>query len=946
MDWKRALCVLIPAVVAGLTGCEDNRITDISRVPSSVQITVDPLQDSYRVGDTVSLGYAVLDQDGVVLDGVPATWETPPPDTILQGLNGRWEFIQEGEFTWRVRLDPPFELLADEVTLLAPRTPASLEIVVEPEQDMYLLGDEVSVRYLVRDRLGAELAGQPVDWQTPDAAAAEPVGGDLYAFRREGVHTWVASLPAPWNLRAERALRVDGDGPELLLEFPERGDTLLKDAPTAEVPVRGQALDAGSGVRRVSVRTRDGQEHEAALDPGGAFTLRVPAVAGLNTLEVVAEDEVGQATRLTRAFYYAADYLAAEAVPTRLVPQAWDASLFDRALDRGRPDDVPPYDPCGFDAAGAYTCAPLADLASLLEVGLNTVSFEELPAPVLQTFPLVDQTWDIVTLGTLDLDVQLQGRFEIELSFSELGAGEAKVFELASRQDGLHTLVSFRAWTDAQGVWHPGLRAELGLLGTLTFEVSLRLSDASGITPAVACPLATLICGNGHCLDEYLEVCTTPAPPRPVAILVSTLSTPSLVGLSASGMSLDADLLAFLDAAGAPQVTLDQMTLAVEQGGLDLSALDSLQIDLGQVDVVGYLIDLGTYQLDTQFIADLADQLLDPVLDALQPVLEWALGELLTCEDTVDPLCFFVPFLEDVLAAFQPPAEVSVADPFGGLAPLVVAPFAWRQDELLFRAGFGGRFDFAGRTALPRAPAVSAHADDDHLGQPLLGGCLAADPGFLGQPGRGRGLQSVPAVDLANMLLEAAWDAGGLDLELDQVELGLDPALGLSALALTLRPTLAPLLNLCAGAGAALELQIGDLGFSLVLTREGQVYQAAGYLSLAQAAGVELRAEQLAPVPGEVRHALLELDGLTVDGQPASGEQLAWLEGLLADTLGPALLARVSGAVLASLSALEPSFDLAGFPGLDPALSGLVLADPLVDVAQARFIVHADLATP
>ncbi len=926
-------------------GCDDPRIHQIVRVPASVQITVEPAQATYQVGDAVRLGYVVLDMDGVVLPDVPASWETPAPSAILEGLDGRWEFSQEGEFTWRVRLAAPFEALTDQVTLSVPRTPASLEILVDPELPVYAVDDQVAVRYVVRDRLGAELAGQAVDWQTPAPAAAEPLGGDLYALRQEGLHTWVASLPAPWSLRAERSLRVDGAGPELLLERPERGDTLRKDTPAAEVAVQGRALDAGSGVRRVTVRTRDGVEREASLDPGGAFSLLVPAAAGLNTVEVVAEDEVGQTTRMTRAFYYAADFLAAEPLPGRLLSEAWDASLLDRALDRGRPTDAPPYDPCGHDAAGAYTCAPLADVASLLEVGLNGVRFEELPAPVQETFPVIDQTWDLVTIGTLDLDVQLVGRFDLELAFTELRPGEAKVFELASSQGGLRTQVRYRAWTDAQGVAHPGLRADLGLLGALTFEVRVRLSDSSGMDPAFACWLAESVCGNGHCLDEYLEICTAPALPRPVAIIVSTLSTPSLVGLTASGMSLEAELLAFL-AAGAPRVTLDQMALAVEPGGLDLSALSALDIDLGQVDLVGYLIDLGSFQLDTQFIADMADQLVDPVLDALQPVLEWVLGQVLTCEDTLDPVCFFRPFLEDVLAAFQPPAELVLGDPFGAAGPLLVAPLASRLDEMLFRAGFGGRFEFAARAAVERLPAVAAHADDDHLGQPLLAGCLGPDAGFSGRPSQGRGVQSVPALDLANMLLQAAWDAGALDRQLDGAALGLDPALGVGALALSLRPSLAPLVNACAGGGEAFELQLGDLGFSLQLTRAGAAYQADGFLSLAQAAGLGVQDGLLAPLPGAARHALVELVAASVDGRTASAEERAWLEGLLTAELGPALLARVAGAALAALGQLEPGFDLSRFPELDPAQSSLVLVDRLAEVAEARAIVHADLGTP
>jgi hypothetical protein len=938
------LAALLPVGLLGLLpACEDHRLVDLTRDPHSVRIVVNPLRASYRVDEVVGLDYVVLDEAGVILPDVPATWETPPFDDVIQRLDGRWQFSQPGAFTWRVTLAPPHQALQDQVTLAVPVEPASLEITVSPEAPVYRVGDEVSVGYVVRDAQGRELTGLPVGWQEPDPAAAEPLGGPLYALRREGVHTWVASLPAPWHLRAERSLAVDGEGPVLVVERPERGDTLRKDTPQAEVSVQGAVTDDGAGVLSVRVRARDGVERQAQLSPHGSFSLLMPAQPGLNTLEVVAEDAVGQTTRVTRAFYYAPDFLDPEAEPERLLPEAWDAALLDRGLDRGRPLDAPPYDPCGFDAVDAYTCQPLGDIASLLEIGLNGVAFEELPSPLAFTFPIVDRTWGLATIDTLEVSIQLQGRFDLSLGFRELRAGEAKVFELASRQDGLRADLRYRTYLDAQGVSHPGLRADLGLLGVLTFELSLRLTGGSD--PALACLLAALICNQGVCLHEYLEVCTAPWPPRPLASIVSTIDSPMLVGLSASGMRVEAELLAFL-AAGLPEVLLDQLGLQVEPGGLDLSALASLDIDLGQVDVVGYQFDLGHYQLDTQFIADLADALVDPILDALQPVLELVLGQLLTCQDAVDPVCFFVPFLRDVLRAFRPPEALAVEHPFLGQAPLVEATLASRATGLDFRAGFGGRFQVAARAAAARNPIVTGHADDDHLGLPLLGGCLGPDPGFGGRPAQGRGVQLAPSLDLVNSLLFAAWNAAGLDLELDEAALGLGSEWGVSALALELRPTLAPLLNACAGAGADFELQLGDLGFSLSLRRGGLTYSAAGFLSLARAAELEVRAGRLGLAPGPTRHTLVEFTGLSVAGRAATVEEQAWLEELLVDGIAPALLDGLGEAVVQSLSALEPVIDISRFPGLGQAGASLRLDDRWAETSQGRIVVNADLLGP
>jgi hypothetical protein len=167
-----------------------------------------------------------------------------------------------------------------------------------------------------------------------------------------------------------------------------------------------------------------------------------------------------------------------------------------------------------------------------------------------------------------------------------------------------------------------------------------------------------------------------------------------------------------------------------------------------------------------------------------------------------------------------------------------------------------------------------------------------------------------------------------------------------SALALELRPTLAPLLNACVGAGADFELQLGDLGFSLSLRRGGLTYSAAGFLSLARAAELEVRAGRLGLAPGPTRHTLVEFTGLSVAGRAATVEEQAWLEELLVDGIAPALLDGLGEAVVQSLSALEPVIDISRFPGLGQAGASLRLDDRWAETSQGRIVVNADLLGP
>ncbi len=944
--WIGLTCLALAA-----SACNDNRLKDVSRLAAEVRITVTPPRDTFNVGEQVDIGYVVLDANGIVIDGGPVTWQVPPADQVAESLmdSGQFTFLAAGAHTWTVSLVDAPEL-TDSVTLTAEAVPAQLEITVDPERDFYAVGDEVALGYVVRDENGTELPGIGATWQAPPAADVDPLGNDRYRFTREGAFTWTVTLEAPWGLSESVTLQVDDSGPVLDIEVPERGDTIRKETPNAEVSVRGNVSDASAGLASVTVRTQSEPPVAMSVEPNGDFAGVVSAAPGLNTIVVEALDLAGNRTEARRSFLYAADFFWPYDDPDALVAGMEDAVLTDLAFDRGRPSDQPPFDPCAFGGDDRYSCPAIQDVASLLELALNNLDFAALQDVLAFHFPLVDEQWGVDFLnGFGEVSVQLEGYFDLEFAFSQVGTGQAKVTDLSSYGAGVQADVDFMPWTDSQGVARAGLFADLGMTGTLSFYVWLDLTTDDPVVQQGLCLLALNICNPNppyDCLYDYLAACA--AVPLPIASLVSVIDTPVLAGLDVDSMQMQSDILLALDqATQLPEATLARLDVSLGAGALDASALEDLTINLGTISFFGFQIDLGTFQIDTSFVNDLTDAALDPILNAMLPIIEATMEQIMGCRDENNPVCFVLPFFEQLLSSFAVDGSLDVADPFAATPdppPLATVDLTTGFDEILFRSGFGGWLTLGGRAAAPLSADVDAHRDDDLLGVALLGGCLAEDPGFAGHPTNGKAVQVVAALDLVNQLLFAVWADGGMDLTLAGDAFDLDPAADVSGLGISLRPWLPVVVDECDAVGQVL-VGWGDVHLDLGFTHAGQTYQLEAFASLAVPGQVEVAAGLPALVPdAEPAWSELDIQQLTVDGAAVStaGAEADFVRGLVGGDLMPQLATALTDAGLTQLSVLLPSYDISDFPGIEPGEAVLSVGDPEPVVDQDRIILNAD----
>ena len=81
----------------------------------AVELSADPIQDVYELGDTVTLSWIVSDQYGNVITDIPGTLSGP--NGGVKGLGDmadhKFQFIEEGKHTFTVTLVPPHANISD-----------------------------------------------------------------------------------------------------------------------------------------------------------------------------------------------------------------------------------------------------------------------------------------------------------------------------------------------------------------------------------------------------------------------------------------------------------------------------------------------------------------------------------------------------------------------------------------------------------------------------------------------------------------------------------------------------------------------------------------------------------------------------------------------------------------------------------------------------------------
>jgi len=327
-------------------------------VPRKLVTTLSP--DTVPAGKGAAISCQATDLWGNKVAGFPMVVFTPP-EVTLQGLSVSSTLT--GSHT--VKCVPQaddwalFELVGA-VLKVVPGPPMSVKLTPVPDKPVYKVLDKLWLQVAVRDEYGnlvPDAALAPVEVVPPEGVVETQPWH--FKFTTEGKRTLSVKLAEMPALGAQLVVMVDGSGPLLAVDYPERGATLT-DKPS--VTVTGSVSDTVTGLAEFFI---NGQAAEVSQDH--TFSQIVLAKHAVNLLVAEALDEGGQATRTVRSFAYSDKYYPPQGEMSKThVADGLQLFLSDEFVDDGN------HDPANPD-----------DLATLVEVMLANLDFGALiPNPV------------------------------------------------------------------------------------------------------------------------------------------------------------------------------------------------------------------------------------------------------------------------------------------------------------------------------------------------------------------------------------------------------------------------------------------------------------------------------------------------------------------------------------------------------------------------------------
>lgn len=522
-------------------------------------------EETIPVYTTTAVTCVVEDEYGNL---VPITAGIEAPEEVVVG-DGVVSSAEVGTYEIACALPdhPDVEVVAAELDVI-PADPAQVELFVKPDTPVYYLESKADFWWVVTDVHGNVINGLPATFTIPDEDVQvidEPT--HVYRLMAEGHFTFTVTLEPPWDaLSDSRTLVVDESGPEIVITWPTRGETVEGDGDF--LTVSGYVVDAWSELEFFEL---NGEEVE--LEADGSFeTIMLPAW-GVNLIQAYAEDEHGNPTKLTPSFAYSSSWLSYEGTTPKDVVRSDAVALLlgQRFLDDGDHDH-----------------SKLDDLATLLEVILGDIDIAELVAGFgsfdLVSFPIIDQD---VLGGALHLGGELVVTASV-VDPTDIGP---TMVTIDSRLGGVDSIIEFG---DAE---EPGMIVTLALSVEVPLSVSWTVFGGGEITALGSAALLTEAQIASLILGTKLDI-----------------QKPTLGELEVAVAQLTLDIAA---------LEIDPIEDIVLHFELDLGFWNPA-FDLSLSDLVG---DIS--QLTDQFLDPITTQFVPFLLDLLTPLIEGFVDDII-----------------------------------------------------------------------------------------------------------------------------------------------------------------------------------------------------------------------------------------------------------------------------------------------------------------------------
>ncbi len=146
--------------------------------------------------------------------------------------------------------------------------------------------------------------------------------------------------------------------PQILVDYPPRGSTIVGEPGVPVVTVTGTVTSAAAPIEFLTVNDED-----VAVADDGSFSVDVVSIPGGNTLDLQVRDALGAERRRVQSFLWSSEYLKPEVPGEQMVSDGLAFYLSQDALDDGDPS------------------APADDIASVLSIALANFDIAALIDP-------------------------------------------------------------------------------------------------------------------------------------------------------------------------------------------------------------------------------------------------------------------------------------------------------------------------------------------------------------------------------------------------------------------------------------------------------------------------------------------------------------------------------------------------------------------------------------
>lgn len=233
-------------------------------------------------------GNAVLDAQPTIVTDVQGSSVTVAGDQVT--------ITSTGVYQVSCQVDGAPEQRAAELEV-TPGLPANLMISAQPVQNVYGLGQVITIATTVTDQFDNLVPAAPLEFENSSGGVA--FGAGRWRFNDEGVHTITARVKPPTYdsrvLEASVDVIVNGNGPDITCQAPYNGE-MVNASPGSQVTFQGKVAD----VNGVDLLVVNGNDITPAAD--GTFNLPITVRYGINFVDLVSRDQYGAENSKTCAF--------------------------------------------------------------------------------------------------------------------------------------------------------------------------------------------------------------------------------------------------------------------------------------------------------------------------------------------------------------------------------------------------------------------------------------------------------------------------------------------------------------------------------------------------------------------------------------------------------------------------------------------------------------------